>query len=59
MLSRALAYDDLASEGARRLVRDCGDFDDALIIEPLARLSDDVAQGIVEVYGLVPGGVLP
>lgn len=44
---------------AVKLVNDNGYFDDSIIVEPLARMADDVAQGFVEIYWLVLGGVLP
>jgi hypothetical protein len=41
------------------LVRDYGDFDDSLIVQPFAQIFDDEARPIIETYGLRPGGVMP
>jgi hypothetical protein len=51
----------LVSEEARAaiLVRDYGDFDDGLIVQPFAQIFEDEALPIIDAYGLRPGGVMP
>jgi hypothetical protein len=50
----ALSSDEAS---AAILVREYGDFDDGLIVQPFAQIFDD--EAIVEAYGLPPGGVMP